>query len=134
MVGAYPNLARICEGPYQRSKVIRVITDKSGEKPFMIDPQSVSAKVEKNRDARYEWLIFEELFQQSRSKVPLLKTVTPMTPICVSIFAGNLPPAIVSGKSQGYFKESKFKNRKFDLRKEPENNNFPTFSDPNLIS
>ena len=107
MVGAYPNLARICEGPYQRSKVIRVITDKSGEKPFMIDPQSVSAKVEKNRDARYEWLIFEELFQQSRSKVPLLKTVTPMTPICVSIFAGNLPPAIVCGKSQGYFEESK---------------------------
>jgi hypothetical protein len=70
------------------------------DKSFMIDTKSVCAKMEKDRNSRFEWLIFEEMFQQNRGKIPLLKSVSPMTPICIALFAGHLKPDLVLPSKQ----------------------------------
>ena len=73
----------------------------------------------KARKFDFEWLIFEELFQQTRGKVPLLKTVSPMTPICVALFAGHSKPKIELSSTQSSYSARDVGESHSDSESEP---------------
>ena len=64
LCGAYPNLARVDESARHG---IKIVTDQA--KTYMMDYQSVCAKVTRQRHTKYHWFIFEEISQQLRGRV-----------------------------------------------------------------
>ena len=112
LCGAYPNIARIDEDTKQG---LKVITDSS--KTYMMDYQSVCSKAAKARHSKYHWFIFEEISQQLRGQLPMLKMVTPMTTLAVAIFAGSNNQVEIVNQSQVDASDSEYDEIRSDLGK-----------------
>ena len=112
LCGAYPNIARIDEDTKQG---LKVITDSS--KTYMMDYQSVCSKAAKARHSKYHWFIFEEISQQLRGQLPMLKMVTPMTTLAVAIFAGSNNQVEIVNQTQVDASDSEYDEIRSDLGK-----------------